>query len=89
MNDTIYRQDAIEAHCELCSDKYICCPVRNGNICPDFEVFRLLPSAHQTHIDEEIQRMQDLESAEIEKAYQLGYEEYFDLYEVEDVENDE
>lgn len=45
MSDTIYRQDAVEAHCELCPDKYICCPIRNGNICPEFEVFRLLPSA--------------------------------------------
>ena len=44
-SDTIYRQQAIDAHCELCPDKYICCPVRNGNICPDYEVFRLLPSA--------------------------------------------
>lgn len=45
MNDTISRQAAIDAHCELCPDKYICCPVRNGNICHEFEVFRLLPSA--------------------------------------------
>ena len=48
MNDTIYRGDAIDAHCELCSNKYICCPVRNGNICPEFEVFQLLPSAQPT-----------------------------------------
>lgn len=74
-NDLISRQDAIDAHCELCPDQYICCPVHNGNICPDFEVFRLLPSANPTYTDEEIQRMQDLQSAEIEKAYQLGYEE--------------
>lgn len=45
MSDCVSRQAAIDAHCELCPDKYICCPVRNGNICPDYEVFRLLPSA--------------------------------------------
>lgn len=33
------------------------------------------PSAQPTYTDEEIQKMQDLESAEIEKAYQIGYEE--------------
>lgn len=45
--DTIYRQAAIDAHCELCPDKYICCPVRSGNICHEFEVFRLLPPAQR------------------------------------------
>lgn len=39
------------------------------------KILEQLPSAHPTYTDEEIQRMQDLESAEIEKAYQLGYEE--------------
>ena len=34
-----------------------------------------IPSAQPTFTEAEIQRMQDLESAEIEKAYQLGYEE--------------
>ena len=38
-------------------------------------VLEQLPSAHPTYTDEEIQKMQDLESAEIEKAYQLGYED--------------
>ena len=35
----------------------------------------IAPSAQLTYTDAEIQKMQDLESAEIEKAYQLGYEE--------------
>ena len=39
-NDTISRQAAIDAHCELCEDKGLC-----GDICPDVEVFRLMPSA--------------------------------------------
>jgi len=41
MNDMINRQDAIDAHCELCADKDMC----SGDICPDVEVFQLLPSA--------------------------------------------
>ena len=40
MSDLIDRQAAIDAHCELCEDKGFC-----GDICPDVEVFQLLPSA--------------------------------------------
>ena len=40
MDDLISRQDAIDAHCELCADKDTC----SGDICPDVEVFQLLPS---------------------------------------------
>ena len=39
--DCISRAAAIDAHCELCEDRGRC----NGDICPDVEVFRLLPSA--------------------------------------------
>lgn len=39
-DDTVSRQAAIDAHCELCEDKGFC-----GDICPDVEVFRLIPSA--------------------------------------------
>lgn len=39
--DTISRQAAIDVHCELCGDRGRC----NGDICPDVEVFQLLPSA--------------------------------------------
>ena len=39
-NDTIYRQAAIDAHCELCGDRYKC----NSDICPDVEVFQLIPA---------------------------------------------
>ena len=34
-----------------------------------------LPPAQPIYTDTEIQKMQDLESAQIEKAYQLGYED--------------
>ena len=40
MSDLISRQAAIDAHCELCEDKGFC-----GDICPDVEVFRLIPTA--------------------------------------------
>ena len=39
MSDYIDRQDAIDAHCELCGDRGKC-----SDICPDVEVFKLLPS---------------------------------------------
>ena len=39
MNDLISRQAAIDAHCELCPDRGSC-----SDICPDVEVFKLLPS---------------------------------------------
>lgn len=41
MSDSIERQDAIDAHCEICGDRGRC----NSDICPDMEVFQLLPSA--------------------------------------------
>ena len=41
--DLVSRQSAIDAHCELCEDKGLC-----GDICPDVEVFRLIPSAQPT-----------------------------------------
>ena len=41
MSDLIDRQAAIDAHCELCGDRDKC----NCDICPDVEVFGLIPSA--------------------------------------------
>lgn len=69
MDDLISRQAAIDAHCELCGDKGKC----NCDICPDVEVFQLLPSAQPS--EEEIFKMQKLESAQIEKAYEVGFKE--------------
>ncbi len=40
--DLIERQTAIDAHCELCPDKDKC---NHVDLCPDVEVFNLLPSA--------------------------------------------
>lgn len=42
-DELISKKAAMEAHCELCEDKGLC-----GDICPDVEVFRLIPSAQQT-----------------------------------------
>lgn len=39
-DELISKKAAMEAHCELCEDKGLC-----GDICPDVEVFRLIPSA--------------------------------------------
>ena len=39
-DELISKKAAIDAHCELCEDKGFC-----GDICPDVEVFRLIPSA--------------------------------------------
>lgn len=39
-DDMISRQSAIDAHCELCSDRGKC-----PDICPDVEVFRLIAPA--------------------------------------------
>ena len=41
--ELIRRQAAIDAHCELCGDRGKC----NCDICPDIEVFQLLPPAQQ------------------------------------------
>ena len=46
-NDLISRKAALDAHCELCPDQYICCPVRNGNTCYGLEVFKRIPPAHR------------------------------------------
>jgi hypothetical protein len=65
MKDLIDRQEAIRAFDDagFCTHGYI------------VDVLKGLPSAQPIYTDEEIQKMQDLESAEIEKAYQIGYEE--------------
>lgn len=42
MDDLISRQVAIDAHCELCPVQEKCARM---DLCPDVEVFKLLPSA--------------------------------------------
>ena len=63
MKDTIYRQDAINAHCELCPDKGKC---NHVDLCPDVEVFNLLQSAN------------DLISRQAVKEWLAKWEGYLD-----------
>jgi len=74
-SDTISRADVIDVinnrvgYLEVLSgDIYI---LRDETI----EKLKDLPPAQPTYTDAEIQKMQDLEQAQIEKAYELGYEE--------------
>ena len=74
--DTIYRQAAIDALLEEVRlvDGYY---VENDEVINKddaIEAIRLLPSA-QPYTDEEIQKIQELEQAEIQKAFQLGRED--------------
>lgn len=62
MSDLISRQAAIDTHCELCGDRWCC----NGDICPDVEVFKLLPS---------VQPDNDMIHLQKEQAYLQGWEE--------------
>ena len=48
--------------------------VHTADEMPEYQRIEQLPSAKPTYTDAEIQKMQDLEQAQIEKAYQLGYE---------------
>lgn len=70
MDDTVRRQAAIEA---INSNFGFNIEEEYGSAVQ--EVINGLPPAQSTYKDEEIQKMQDLEQAQIEKAYQLGYEE--------------
>lgn len=56
--DCIIRQAAIDVHCEICGDRGRC----NPDICPDMEVFQLLPPAQP-----EIIRCKDCKHRPIEK----------------------
>lgn len=66
MSDLIDRQAAIDAVRGRFS-----MPVDNLIV----EVIGNLPSAQPSYTDEQIQKMQELEQAEIEKAFQLGRED--------------
>lgn len=81
--DTISRQAAIDAMYKLCDE---CDPDECGEcrLVYDYRsdksrdsiyVLEHLPAAQPEYTDAEIQKMQDLEQAQIEKTYQLGYEE--------------
>lgn len=72
-NSLISRQAAIDAltdmHCKSDEDGYVWI-IRSDA----WARIDALPSAQPTYTDAEIQKMQDLEQAQIEKAYRLGYE---------------
>jgi len=61
MADLIERQAAIDAHCELCGDQNEC---NHVDICPDVEVFRLLPSAQTEPLTVNFAREMDRETIE-------------------------
>ena len=66
MNDLISRQMAIDGFYEMASDMDYLCTVS------DYVSFlESLPSA-QPYTDEEIQKMQDIEQAQLDKAYEMG-----------------
>jgi hypothetical protein len=80
MKDLIDRQAAIDALDALCDREceyskkqrsVMCGACRLGSA---FDVIDELPSA-QPYTEEEIQAMQDLEQAQLDKAYQIGVEE--------------
>ena len=75
MNDSINRQAAIDAWKEDFKEFVNSLDMPRDDYKGIMEFIDELPSARPTYTDAEIQKMQDLESAEIEKAYQLGYEE--------------
>lgn len=71
MNDLISRQAAIDGKISItCSNGL---EIYSDEAVP-VEYLQSLPSA-QPYTDEEIQTMQDLEQAQLEKAYQIGMEE--------------
>lgn len=75
MSDLIKRQDAIDA-VRKSYDEILDFSSDGHTIADSVEdIINTVLSAQPSYTDVEIQKMQDLESAEIEKAYQLGYEE--------------
>ena len=75
--DMIYRQAAIDA---LGEEPLMWCDTEveitaRAQWRQDRDAILSVPSAQPEYTDAEIQKMQDLEQAQIEKAYQLGYEE--------------
>jgi hypothetical protein len=77
VGDTISRQQAIDGMRKLQRWNVVRGYNKNEGFLYDDVMYLLekLPSAQPTYTDEEIQKMADLEQAEIEKAYQLGYED--------------
>lgn len=68
-SDCIDRQAAIENSFEVYTKEYGWCEVVGVDVISE------LPSAQPEFTDSEIQKMQELEQAQIKKAYELGFEE--------------
>ena len=69
VNDCISRTAAIDEVINLWADK----PFGRPALVEIKDCIEKLPSA-QPYTDEEIQKMQDIEQAQLDKAYELGYQ---------------
>jgi hypothetical protein len=79
--DAISRQAAIDAMIKIEQDdieQYGCSIPEGFDSDPAVEALENLPSVKPQYTDAEIQKMQEMEQAEIEKAYELGKAEQFD-----------
>ena len=81
--DLISRQAAKHALCKAvhknedvpCENQTASCLWSKTRVCDYAREIDALPSALPTYTDTEIKKMQDMEQAQLEKAYQLGYED--------------
>lgn len=79
--DAISRQAAIDAMIKIEQDDIdqYGCKIPEGFDCsPAIKALEKLPSVKPQYTDAEIQKMQEMQQAEIEKAYELGKAEEFD-----------
>lgn len=79
--DAISRQAAIDVMIKIEQDdieQYGCSIPEGFDSDPAVKALENLPSVKPQYTDAEIQKMQDMQQAEIEKAYELGKAEEFD-----------
>lgn len=75
-DDAISRQAVIDGINEYFHDEYYQrTSIQDCRDCLIEDVIKYLPSVTPQHMDAEIQKMQELEQAEIQKAYELGKED--------------
>ena len=80
--DAISRQDAIDAMIKIEQDdidRYGCKIPEGFDSSPAIEALENLPSVKPQYTDDEIQKMQEMQQAEIEKAYELGKTEQLEI----------
>lgn len=78
-DDAISRQAAIDAMIKIEQDdidQYGCKIPEGFDSSPAIEALENLPSVKPQYTDDEIQKMQEMQQAEIEKAYELGKAEW-------------